>query len=193
MAKSPGAPAVLSLPRIAVCLLVVASAVATPVMVGAGPSIRGSARTLSARGCSRLFGAADLVEANRVRRTRSLCWVDQDKRYTTVIHASDTWRPPIRLRLAGIRPVQNGQPAGPPRAAMIEVSTALAGRLGCRAGRYEVRVDDAVGRDTRVLAVLRGGLLVERAGVLRYLARGAKRLPRWYTAWGLGPGPCDPR
>ncbi len=138
---------------------------------------------LQDRQCARLFGDHASREANRRHRVRRLLWVDEEAAGVSVVHSSKTWALPTPLRVRGLtlkalRLTDEG------KTAEIAVTPELGDRVGCRAGRYRVRVDDNLGGDVRVLAILRDAVLVEHRQRLRFIARPGASKHRWLTAWG---------
>lgn len=143
-------------------------------------------RSLTGRDCPALFGSGATRSRNRRWRARRLSWVHEDEAGVTVVHTGSWRRRPGRVRLRGMRllsavPAKGGGGGG---GATIRLAGWLARRVGCRRGPYHLGRDDALDADTRVLAVLRGKLLVARRGELRYVATRAVGRPRWLLAWG---------
>jgi hypothetical protein len=145
----------------------------------AGPAKVPGAR--AAADCPAFFGG-EQARAINVERRRQLYWIDEEAGGVTIAHRSEQWDEPVPLSFAGLRLGSASQ-----RGATIELSSALAASLGCRAGHYRVAVDDSLGRRTRVLAILDGALLLERRTQLVYMLAPGARSPRWLVAWSA-PG-----
>jgi hypothetical protein len=125
------------------------------------------------------FGSVESRKANAARRQRVLDFVDEDDGGITVAHTSNTWGEPRALRVPGIRLLEVG-PAG----ATVSVSVSPETK-GCRSGHRQLRVDDALPGQLRVLALLPRWrvMLLERRGKLHFVSVSGGRLPRWLMAW----------
>jgi len=157
------------------CPLLIALLAADARPAGASPA---PAPLPTAR-CPQLFGSRAVRRRNKALRERFLRWTRRDASGITVAHSHRRWERVIALHLRGLAVEQRGD------AALVSLSPALAKRLGCAAGRYLLRRDDALGGHTRALALLGDVVLVVHRGQLAYLAAAGAREPRWLLAWQL--------
>lgn len=135
--------------------------------------------------CPRIFGGKQKAAQNRRVRQRYLRWVVEERSGITVVHTRVGWEEPVKLQLEGMELV--GRSTNDKHAALVKISTELAGRFKCPAGVYVVRRDDSLGKGSRLLAVFRKAVLLEREGGLEFmLAEGAPK-PNWLVAWTV-PG-----
>jgi hypothetical protein len=167
---------------IALFLVTGTRAAAQQVRAGA-QQVRAGAQQVRAGGsCRALFGDARTRARNAAHRTETIEFIEEDASGVTLAHASDRWEEPWSLQLTGLELV-----AIEGESALFEVKPGLASSVGCSAGTYRVTVDDALSRDTHVLAVLRQAVLVELRGTLRYILLPGAEYPLWLVAWRL-PG-----
>jgi hypothetical protein len=143
------------------------------------------------KGCPLLFGSDESREHNRAVRLRRLAEVTWGEKLTDLVHSEPTWREPVLRRVPGLEVVQVEAVPDGEHVALVRVSEAFA--ASCPAGDYLVSVDDALGAEGAVLAVLDEGLLAELRGDLIFLHRGgAPPLPRfrmiWRSSYGLSLG-----
>lgn len=131
--------------------------------------------------CPRIFGNEVTRTANKGHRAKSLHFVIEETAGITIAHSHASWSEPIRLKLTGIELV--AQVPRDPARAVVRISREIADEIGCPEGYYEVRKDDSLGHNIRVLAVLRGVLLVEHQGMLTYLTPKEILGPRWVCGW----------
>jgi hypothetical protein len=137
-------------------------------------------RMYPASTCAALFGSGE-ERAQNARARQPLYFVHEELEGITLAHSSPSWTDPTEVELEGVRLIRSGDAR-----AVVRVSSAAALPPGCPAGEYEVGRDDSLGRSTRILAVLKAGLLMERAGRLVYL-RAPGTAARWFLAWSA-PG-----
>jgi hypothetical protein len=130
--------------------------------------------------CSRLFGDLRAHQDNARARARRLDWVDEEQSGVTIAHAAEEWEEPINLELGGLKLVGTRG-----RAALFQITTALAASTGCPAGIYPVSVDARLTARTHVLAVLRRGVLVDHRGRLGFIKAPRAGEPRWLLAWRM--------
>ncbi|MCC6746708.1 MAG: hypothetical protein IT371_03560 [Deltaproteobacteria bacterium] len=131
--------------------------------------------------CGVLFGDAVQRATNGRQRSASLYWIDTRGARVLVAHGHERWDTPRRLELAGLTLLSVAPERGD---ATVVVSTELARRAGCTAGRYRVAIDHALGQGTAVLSVLPSGLLVSRGDRVHFLAAAGRRAPEWMMVWG---------
>lgn len=131
------------------------------------------------RACPALFGDTHTRDQNAADRLRRLDFVAEEDAGTTIAHRAGHWREPARLKLRGLRLVRTR----PGQAAVFQVSEGLARSTGCSDGTYAVGTDAALGGRARVLAILKGGVLVEHGLRLGFIALPQTEPPRWLLAW----------
>jgi len=157
---------------------------ALPGPATAAPPVFGGQRVPHVAGraeaCPALFGDQQVRSDNSARRARTLDWVDEEEDGVTVAHTNGRWKEPIRLRVRGVQLVSVRS-----NRAVVQISPTLAAAAGCQPGDYQVRVDDALTANTRVLAVLSHSVLVEHRGRLGFIAPRGTDSPRWLLAWRM--------
>ncbi|MCA9539212.1 MAG: hypothetical protein KC620_10025 [Myxococcales bacterium] len=137
-----------------------------------------------ARACPDLFGDVEDRSENRAWRKRMLSWVEQRGPVVEITH-STTWKRPFYLEFAGIELMETGEQDNK-RYAIIRVGADRPAAIDCEPGDYLVHVDDALGRQGRVLAVLDGSLLIDFDGQLGYLMTAEAEPPVWQMVWRSG-------
>lgn len=141
--------------------------------------------------CTQLFGDEAVREENRNIRVSKLHGVFKRKHSREIVHSSKRWQniTPLRtqhIRFEGVE-LFDGQ-----RRARLSVKHPACGN---ERREYLVSVDDALGRNARVLALLPDGILVENRGRLTHLSQVAQtdlrliwRSPFLLTVAGGGSG-----
>lgn len=151
-----------------------------PASVSISTPYKGSDDALQAQRCAALFGDRELRARHASQRAKRLDWVHEDENGVTIAHLEERWEDPVRLRVRGARFVGvRGSRA------LFQVSSSMAGAVGCPAGTYALGIDHALGRHVQVLAVLHRGVLVEHHGQLGFIAAPGVRDPRWLVAWRM--------
>ncbi len=140
------------------------------------------ARAVSpAESCPAVFGNPQQRLANRAHRLQVLHRVRELTNSILLVHSDDFARPvPLvfqGLELVEVRPDGLGE-----LHAVVRLGPGLE-EFGCPEGGYLVRVDDSLGPETSVLALLDDLVLVEHAGELAYLAPQAAARPRFRLVW----------
>lgn len=157
--------------------------VGAPSALASPPASADSAATnTQADQCPAVFGDRQVRAHNGTARRGQLDWIEEDESGVTIVHANERWDDPFRLSIRGVRLVRVDS-----RAAVFELSAQVATQVRCRAGLYALGVDDGVSRRTRILALLKHGVLVEHRGRLAFIAPSTVASPRWLVAWRM-PG-----
>ncbi|HUU00374.1 MAG TPA: hypothetical protein VM425_02935 [Myxococcota bacterium] len=131
--------------------------------------------------CPRLFGDRQRREQNRkLREGRSLS-VRRGKYCNVVLHSTD-WRKPRPVDYNGLVVLRTriDEESGPQ--ALVSVSDEIE-ELGCKPGLYIIEVDDSVGDDAHVLAIVGQVVLIEDDGKLRYIEPDGVGRPVWRMIW----------
>jgi hypothetical protein len=115
-----------------------------------------------ASACPRLFGAPASQMQNKLRREASISGIAQGEHLVNLIHITN-WQAPTVIWLKGVELVATAEGS-----ALLEVGELDEG-LACEPGMYELKLDHSLGADGRVLAILDHSVLLEHAGVLRYI------------------------
>lgn len=135
--------------------------------------------------CPELFGTRKTRARNKLYRKRILHWAVEEPSGITVVHSHQGWEEVTRFKFPGVELL--GRSETEDGVAVVKISEELADSVGCPAGSYRMRRDDALGRDSRVLAVFGSAVLIVHQGQLGYLAVPDLPPPRWLVAWKL-PG-----
>ncbi len=132
---------------------------------------------LDPRVCRLVFGSKRTHRTNREQRKANLSWVERTGNVIDVTH-STRWRQPFYLEFRGLELVETEMEDGE-RVGFVHLEDAQ----NCPSGLYPVRIDDNLGEDARVLAVLPDTLLVEFRGRLGYLLTADAATPQWRMVW----------
>lgn len=145
---------------------------------------------LPSSACPALFGDEAARAENRELRKERLVGVRRGEHVVEILHSDSGWRAPEQKRLPGIEVLFVGA-----EGAVVLVKERWA--EVCTPGRYWLGVDDALGTEARVLALLDGALLVERAGRLLVIPareQAVAALPVrmiWRSAYGIRVASAD--
>ncbi len=147
-----------------------------------------------ASACPELFGSRGERADNAEQRRELLDSVRQADYTIDLTHSCD-WSAPERIHFEGLELIGTRQAPDQDRVAVIRLEEEL-GERACEPGLYRLRVDDCIGEQVSVLAVLRDVVLLERGGDLCFLKTRAVEQPVfrmiWRSPWTLlklpGPG-----
>lgn len=129
--------------------------------------------------CDRLFGNEEDREVNEASREQQLILVEDGPSYIDVVQTGG-WTEPAEIAFRGLS-LKDTVLEGQQPLAVIEVDEELG---FCEVGEYEVQVDDAVGANGRILAILPGLLLLEYGDELRYVrAQSYRGRPTFKVSW----------
>ncbi len=139
---------------------------------------------LDASMCSDLFGNNQTHDSNRTARQENLVSIRRYSHATVIVHHTN-WDQPRYVEYPGIDLVDttmfsnhNTHPV-----AYIEITERL-NKIDCTPGIYTINVDDAIGKKTKVLAILEDLVLIERDDELLYLASDPNlEKPHWQMVW----------
>lgn len=130
--------------------------------------------------CDRLFGTVEDQEQNQTERTKRLILVEEGPSYIDVVQTGGFGEPTeIAYRGLTLRETTTNEDGEP--VAVFEVDEELG---FCEAGEYEVEVDDSLGAEGRILAILPELVLVQHGDALRYLRSADLRgRPTFKVSW----------
>jgi hypothetical protein len=148
-------------------------------VAAAQPVAPQQARPASA--CPELFGSRGERTDNAEQRRELLDSVRQADYTIDLTHTCD-WAAPERIRFEGLKLIDTCQLPDQGRVAVIRVEDDL-GEQTCEPGLYRLRVDDSIGDQASVLAVLRDVVLLERGGELCFLKTRAAEQPVFRMIW----------
>lgn len=127
--------------------------------------------------CPSIFGTKNVRERNQERREARLHEVKSRQGKIELVHSVPKWDAPTQTSLPGMRVL--GVESGGVR---IHVDNRYG--TACPEGNYLLRVDDALGANGRVLAVLPTSFLIERDQALAYLTPETRRAaPNFRMVW----------
>jgi hypothetical protein len=135
--------------------------------------------------CPEIFGTQETRAEGKLFRKRVLQWVVEEPSGITVVHSHQGWEDVTRFKFPGVELL--GRSSKDEHAAVVEISGELADSFGCPAGSYLVRRDDALGGNSRVLAIFHNAVLIVHEGQLGYVAVRDHPPITWLVAWKL-PG-----
>jgi hypothetical protein len=130
--------------------------------------------------CSTIFGDASSRAEHRAHRREALKFIDVSSYLISIVHTAD-WSEPKIISFAGVELIGTEVDAGPARA-FVEVDPELGG-FGCEPGVYVLRVDDELGADSSVLAILESAVLIEHQNVLRFIPTPSVQPPSFSMVW----------
>jgi len=136
---------------------------------------------LPAEACPEVFGTTQVHESNEADRQRKLDELDQAAHTIDLVHTG-AWEEPERIRYRGLELVGTRLNEDEEPVALVRVDPEE-GELECRPGLYRLEVDDSIGADAAVLAVLDDVLLVEADGDLRFLKTEQAEQPVFRMIW----------
>ncbi len=134
-----------------------------------------------ASSCPALFGTAGSRAENVKDRTRYLELVEPIEDVINLTY-SGPWREPIPVRFKGITMTASLGIGGDSPSAILEISDMPPG-VSCEPGLYEIHVDDSLGSDAHVLAIVKNAVLFERDGQLFYLTARMAQEPIFRMIW----------
>lgn len=123
--------------------------------------------------CKAVFGDEAIHARNRERRSRRLLWIDERPGEVIEVAHSSQWIRPRPMEVADLSLVAANDG---------ELVVQLGEGHSCPPGRYQLSVDDAVGRGNRVLAARDGIALLEVDDQLAYLTEDGAT-PTWQLIW----------
>jgi hypothetical protein len=135
--------------------------------------------------CPEVFGTPETRSESKLFRKRVLHWVVEEPSGITVVHSHQGWEDVTRFKFPGVELLGRSQKGE--GVAVVKISEELADSFGCPAGSYQVRRDDALGGNSRVLAIFRDAVLIVHEGQLGYMATKDHPPITWLVAWKL-PG-----
>jgi hypothetical protein len=148
--------------------------------VAAEARARGDAQPGADPECDRLFGTEADREVNEAARKRRLVLIEDGPSYIDVVQTGG-WREPREIAYRGLTLKETLVDEEDADLAVIEVEPTLG---FCEPGEYEVEVDDSIGAEGRVLAILPGIVVVQHAEELRYLRSQTYRgRPTFKVSW----------
>ncbi len=149
--------------------------------------------------CPLLFGSPASIERNKKARTAHLEAVAAGEHMINLTHTGP-WQKPTIMRLQGVELVATAGVDGDDPSALVEVGELPAG-IGCEPGLYELKVDNSIGGQAHILAIVEGAVLLEYSGDLRFIQTREAAMPMfrmiWRSTWtiagaapsGSGPTP----
>lgn len=148
----------------------------------AAPSLADSVPVAEAETCSEVFGDPELRSVRAELRAQLVDLIVTEDGEVMLAH-SQGWDEPVALRLRGLRLLSVDVPH---QQAIVELELPPV----C-VGLYRVKVDDELGRDAPILAVVGDAVVLELDGQLRYVQRDhAPRPPEvlWRSQWTMRRG-----
>ena len=133
--------------------------------------------------CVGLLGNEDTRDDNRSRREAVFVRASWAEPELWILHRSDDWSEPKLLVSEGLSLAATELDEDGEWHAVLELDEAFAAERGCEAGEVRARVDDALGADGQVLAVLRDVVLLEVVGELVFLYTDDDEWPEFRLAW----------
>lgn len=149
--------------------------------------------------CPLLFGTPASIERNKQARTKHLEEVASGEHMINLTHTGP-WQKPTIMRLQGVELMATAGVDGDDPSALVEVGELPAG-MGCQPGLYELKVDNSIGGQAHILAIVEGAVLLEYNGDLKFIQTRQAPTPVfrmiWRSTWtiagaapaGSGPTP----
>lgn len=137
----------------------------------------GQALTPASERCPSIFGTDDVRERNQERRSAKLHEVRSRQGKIELVHSVPKWDAPTQTSLPGMQVMEIDTDG-------IRIRVDKSYGKACPEGDYLLRVDDALGANGRVLAVLPTSFLIERDQSLAYLVPQVRRVsPSFRMVW----------
>lgn len=164
-------------------LLPIVLALAVPAETDAAPADthEGAATAAPAEECAALFGDAARVEERRASREERLEGVSRSENLLDITHSDAGWQAPKPMRVPGVEVLAIEE--GPGGAPVARVRVGEAWKERCAPGEYLLGVDDGLGSDGLVLAILDEGVLAEHKGNLIFVPRLGTGAPPFRMIW----------
>jgi hypothetical protein len=113
----------------------------------------------SSSSCPVLFGNEEDRDRAGSARDLRVQGIHETRQAVRIVHSVSTWGPVEDTGFSGLTLIDIAG-GGDNRLAVVRVEEALAS--SCAPGTYQVAVDDALGRNARVIAILDEGVLLDR-------------------------------
>ena len=133
--------------------------------------------------CVGLLGNDDTREDNQARREALFVRASWSEPGLWILHRSDDWEEPKLLVTEGLSLAATELDDDGEWQAVLELDDDFAVGHGCEPGPVLAGVDDALGADGQVLAVLRDVVLIEVSGELAFLYTDDEDWPEFRMAW----------
>lgn len=144
-------------------------------------TLAGTNRAEPSSACSQLFGEEDEHEQNMRHRKKLLISVREGEYCIEVLHSAD-WEAPEEIDYIGLELIETIVDEESEPQALVQVFNEI-DDLECDPGIYVVGVDDSIGEEARVLAILQDFVLIEEKGELKFLKTDDSVKPVWRMIW----------
>lgn len=131
--------------------------------------------------CPQLFGDEETRERNRRHRKELLLSVRRGRYCHVVLHSAQ-WKDPQPVDYVGLSLLRTRIDAESGPQALVSVSGEIA-ELDCAPGLYLIGIDDSIGEEARILAILREAILIEDGQELKYIKSEGAPSPVWRMIW----------
>jgi hypothetical protein len=131
--------------------------------------------------CSQLFGDEEEREQNMEHRKKLLMSVRVGDYCIEVLHSAD-WEAPEEIEYIGLELIETIIDEESEPQALVQVSDEI-DELECDPGTYIVEVDDSIGEEARILAILQDFVLIEENDELKFLKTEEAGSPVWRMIW----------
>lgn len=154
-----------------------------PVLVAlAFPAEADIEKAVPSHECPALFGESERSDERRSLREQRLEAVSRSENLLDIVHSDAGWQAPKPTRVPGLELVAVEEAAEDgERLARVRVGEVFS--EACAPGEYLVRVDDGLGSDGSVLALVDEGMLAEHRGNLIFVPRFGTGAPPFRMIW----------
>lgn len=134
--------------------------------------------------CVALFGDSSLIEERRASREVRLEAVSRSENLLDIVHTDASWQAPKPTRVPGLELVSVEEGEDGERVARVRLGDPWS--EACEPGDYLVRVDDGLGSEGLVLALVDEGMLAEHRGTLIFVPKTGASAPPMRMIWRSG-------
>jgi hypothetical protein len=131
--------------------------------------------------CSQLFGNEEEHKQNMQHRKKLLVSVREGEYCIEVLHSAD-WEAPEEIDYIGLELIETLVDEESEPQALVQIFDEI-DDLECDPGIYIVEVDDSIGEEAQVLAILHDFVLIEGNDELKFLKTEGAGSPVWRMIW----------
>jgi hypothetical protein len=139
------------------------------------------AQVRSSQVCVTVFGTGMTHEAARQRRNKLLKQLSEADHSIWLVHQGE-WQEPAPHSFANLELLATATGDDCRPIALVSLDPGPS-NIDCPAGLYAAQIDDSIGYQTRILGILDGVVLTERAQELGYIKTEGAAVPNWRMVW----------
>ena len=151
---------------------------------GEVPETEETEKAYSSSACPRLFGDEETREENRELREECLGKVRCCEFTIDLVHNCD-FEEPEQTSYTGLELIGTIVEKDEQAVALFRIEEGFE-NLDCPSGTYALRVDDSIGEQCAILAILPDTVLIDEDGQLKFLLVEEAKEPVWRLIWRSG-------